>query len=864
LFALLPAKVSISLINGPQLCVVAGPPAAVAGFESTLNLKGIICRRVRNAHAFHSTMIEPIAQAFEAEVCKVRLGEPKIPYISNVTGTWMTRSAAANPAYWALHATRTARFSDALAQLWQFKNPILLEAGPGHTLSVLATQHPARRDGGDPITVSSIRHHYENQSDTAFLWQAIGKLWLSGAAIQWENAYRGEQRRRIPLPTYPFEGDHHWLEPLRAADATSHSPGLIRKNPNPSEWLYVPSWKRLLPMAVSDAAVESGTAAQWLVFADEAGFAPALLTRLKSAGHDAIVVNAGAGFQAVDARTFEIVPENPEHYVQLIRALQANRSLPDRILHAWSVTGLSAMEAEAGRRFTQAQVLGYYSLLFLAKTLAAHSAGHDIRLFVLSNNVHEVGGAETLFPEKSTLLGPCMVIRQEYPNIRTKAIDVDLSGDVGGHDSVAALVLGECADPNSSLCVAYRNGQRWVQTYEPVVVRKPANGGSPFRMGGVYLITGGLGNIGIAIAEWLAQKYRAKLVLIGRSNLPGKELWNTSVQSGGDSVQAKIRAIRRIENLGGDVLYVNANVADASAMRRAVEQVYQRFGALHGVIHGAGIVGDDGYQEIKDCDHAHGAAHFQAKAHGALVLEEILHDKTLDFCLLLSSLASVLGGIGQAAYASANIFLDSFARQHNRAAAVRWLSVNWDVWRVPEHGAADAISGKTLQELGMSATEAMEMMETVLAVKTASQLVVSTGDLNARIDQWIRLESLDTPQHAAAAGPVRPTLSARPAPEADHDVPRDEIEQQIARIWQDALGIDRIGIHDSFAALGGHSLLAIRIVAQLRKVFQIDLPVRALFDTPTIAALARHIEQQISAEIEALTDDEAARLVARG
>jgi acyl carrier protein len=246
------------------------------------------------------------------------------------------------------------------------------------------------------------------------------------------------------------------------------------------------------------------------------------------------------------------------------------------------------------------------------------------------------------------------------------------------------------------------------------------------------------------------------------------------------------------------------------------------------------------------------------------VLEEILHDKTLDFCLLLSSLASVLGGIGQAAYASANIFLDSFARQHNRAAAVRWLSVNWDVWRVPEHGAPDAISGKTLQELGMSAKEAMAMMETVLAVKSASQLVVSTGDLNARIDQWISLESLDTSQLAAAAGPVRPTLSARPAPEADHDVPRDEIEQQIARIWQDALGIDRIGIHDSFAALGGHSLLAIRIVAQLRKAFQIDLPVRALFDTPTIAALARHIEQQISAEIEALTDDEAARLVARG
>jgi acyl carrier protein len=158
----------------------------------------------------------------------------------------------------------------------------------------------------------------------------------------------------------------------------------------------------------------------------------------------------------------------------------------------------------------------------------------------------------------------------------------------------------------------------------------------------------------------------------------------------------------------------------------------------------------------------------------------------------------------------------------------------------------------------MNATEAMAMMETVLAVKTASQLVVSTGDLGARIDQWIKLESLNT--RGAAAGANR-SISKRPGSQSTYDAPRDETEQQIARVWGEALGIDEVGINDSFSELGGHSLIAIRIVSELRKAFQIDLPVRALFDAPTVAKLSSYIKKHLIAEIETLTDEEAQQLV---
>jgi acyl transferase domain-containing protein len=837
---LLPADLSISLINGPGLCVVAGPATTVAAFEKTLKARGIISRRVQNAHAFHSRMLDPIANLLEGKVKKVRLREPTIPYISNVSGTWITPAEATDPAYWVRHAINTARFDDALRELWRFKNPILLEAGPGRTLGVLAMQHPDRRGAADPVAVASIRHHYENRSDGECLWEGIGRLWLAGAAIKWENAPHGA-RRRVPLPTYPFEGQLHWLEPARAAGAAPDASAPIRKNPDPSRWLYVPSWKRLLPRVVSprDMSLRQEEPRKWLVYADDCGLAPVLIARLRSAGHDVVCVRAGSGFRRLDARSFTIDPASFQDHDALIRALQAGALLPDRIIHAWSVTDRGGSNGDA---FGRAQDRGFFSLSFTARVLASHNVRHEIDLFALSNNVHDVCGAEAVCPEKATLLGPCRVIRQEYPNIRVKSIDLDVSAGEGEPEAAADLVLGEILRGDASPFVAHRRGQRWVQTYEPVALDGPGGAATPFRKGGVYLITGGLGSVGITISEYLARSYGAKLVLVGRASLPPRESWDAWCRSHRDEdpAHARIRALEKIEQLGADTLYMSANVADVDSMRRVVGQAYERFGVLHGVIHGAGLVGDDGYLEIKDTSHEACEGHFQAKARGVLALEAALDGRPLDFCLLLSSLASVLGGIGQAAYAASNIFMDSFAGAHNRSHPVRWLSVNWDVWRVGDQAAAGPRG--TLKDLGMSAEEAATVMESALTARTASQLVVSTGDLGARIDQWVKLESLNVQGPAAVAGPARSALSQRPGLRMRYDAPRDETERRIAHIWQDALGIAEVGINDSFADLGGHSLLAVRIVAELRKAFQIDVPLRALFDAPTVAELARHID----------------------
>lgn len=798
---LLSPGLSLSLINGPELCVVSGAPAEVAALESKLAERGVIARRVANGHAFHSAMLAPIAEPFREEVRKVRLSAPAIPYTSNVTGTWITPEQATSADYWVAHALQTARFDDALRAMWKHKDPMLLEIGPGRTLGMLAMQHPGRKEGGEPLALATIRPSYENLSDTEFLLQAIGRLWAQGADLRWAAMPGGG--RKVPLPTYPFERKLHWLpqEPEGLPASPAADAGLapasasVPRNPDAAQWLYVPSWKRLLPRNARERAPSN-----WLVFADRGGLAERLAAKAASAGHTIVIATEGKRFHRADPRRFSLDPKNAEHYGQLLRALAADGLAPATIVHAWGVTGVSA-ELDA------ALTAGLFSLSRLVKALGTAKLRHEMDLCVLSDGVQDVLGSEALSAEKATLLGPCLVIGQECPNVRVRHIDLEASDE-----SAADRVLAEILDPDANKFVAYRNGQRWVQAYERIAPAPPA---PAFRQGGVYLVTGGTGKVGMAIATYLARRYQARLALVGRRSAPPEA------------------ALAELEKNGAQAFYVAADVADAAALRRALDATTRRFGALHGLIHAAGIVGRDGYQELKEVGGASCDSHFRAKALGLRALERALEGRAVDFCLLMSSLASLLGGLGQAAYASANLYMDTFARRQRRASAVRWLSVNWDVWRLG--GESDAEAGATLKGLGMSEAEGAAMMETVLALRGTPQVVVSTGDLLARIDQWVRMDSQPP---VAISAPATP----RPVAATVADAPRDDTERAVARVWEDALGLAAVGIHDSFAQLGGHSLLAIRVVAELSKRFSIELPLRALLDAPTVAELARYVD----------------------
>ncbi len=203
---------SLAAVNGPSSCVVSGTIKAIETLMQGLAEPGVGCRRLQTSHAFHSEMMDPVLERFKEKVAEVAVNTPRIPYISNVTGTWITGDEVKDPAYWARHLRHTVRFEEGMQVLFKEPSQILLEVGPGRTLAALAKRHPDKSN--QQVVLTSIPHPEENQSDPAFLMTTLGKLWLEGVRIDWTRFYRQKKRHRLPLPTYPFERQRYWIEPL--------------------------------------------------------------------------------------------------------------------------------------------------------------------------------------------------------------------------------------------------------------------------------------------------------------------------------------------------------------------------------------------------------------------------------------------------------------------------------------------------------------------------------------------------------------------------------------------------------------------------------------------------------------------------
>ena len=213
---LLGLHISLAAVNGPKLCVVSGIPAEVEKLERQLNTRGLMCRRLHTSHAFHSSTMEAIVKPFTDQVKKIKLNPPQIPYISNLTGEWIKDAEATSAEYWGQHLRHTVRFADGINHLLkQTDVSVMLEIGPGQTLSTLARQCLAPKS--NTVLLSSLRHPQDQRPDVAVLLDTLGRLWLAGVSVDWTRFYKHEQRQRLPLPTYPFERQRYWLD---TADAS--------------------------------------------------------------------------------------------------------------------------------------------------------------------------------------------------------------------------------------------------------------------------------------------------------------------------------------------------------------------------------------------------------------------------------------------------------------------------------------------------------------------------------------------------------------------------------------------------------------------------------------------------------------------
>ncbi len=562
-----------------------------------------------------------------------------------------------SPDYWVAHLRDTVRFQDGVGTLLQAARRGLVEVGPGRTLTSLAAGHPGRGFGHALIT--TMRHPQDDATDAECLARATGHLWCVGAAVQWPSLHDGP-RRRVPLPTYPFEPTRHWAtataDERRAATAAA---------PVASGLYHAPFWKQSIRPTPSSAATPPRR--RVLLFMDQTGLGDGLRQRLATAD-DVCCVFPGEGFAVDQDGTYRIAPTQAEDYDRLLAGLGTP---PDVVVHLWSVGAIRDLETSEAR--------GFYSLLCLAQAIGNRAGASALALHVVSSNMHRVM-AEASTPAKATLLGPCKVIPQEYPQVRCTSLDVDLDEVRSASDTVVGLLAAEIAAPPGDRVVAFRGGMRWTQEYE--VVDLPAGGPAGARLvpGGTYLLTGGLGGIALEIADYLARQVKARLVLVSRSPFLDQASWPSWLAGHDDADPTSQRIVRlqRMQAAGAEILVRRADVTSLSDMETVWEEAARPTGRVDGVVHAAGLPGG-GIAQLKSRDMA--ASVLDVKVRGTHVLDTLLQRTGGGFLFLCSSMSAVVGGVGHVDYCGANAFLDTFAEARRGSRGPHVVSADWNTWQ---------------------------------------------------------------------------------------------------------------------------------------------------------------------------------------
>ena len=448
------SEIDVAASNSPRLTVVSGLSDKIERFKEDVETAGHKTRPLHTSHAFHSKMMEPMLAEFEAFVNELPRQVPTVPYLSNVSGTWITDTEAMSPAYYASYVRGTVRFAENVEVLLeQSSSRLLLEMGPGRTLAALSGHQIA--DTKATVALATVPGPKEEKEASAFAMEALGRVWAAGQSIDWELFYKGEQRRRVPLPTYA------WHEKLYQVDKDTLIERALgeKRATDPEQWGYVPVWQQGVPQPMPETWPEVHRGV-WLLLCPPVP--PSWLGSLEQ-------TLDGCGCTVLTVRNESFDCE------ALVSQVLSKGGRLAGVIHARTLGAVDpAWE-------------NYYRGLFgLVRALGKLALDQRLTLLTLTDSLVDLHAEGQADPGKSVLLGICGVIDQEYDNFRSKVVDLD-------QHTNAQAILKEIVDSSRQPVVALRQNRRWWRRFEPIDLRASAN--PVVRDGGVYVITGGLGGL---------------------------------------------------------------------------------------------------------------------------------------------------------------------------------------------------------------------------------------------------------------------------------------------------------------------------------------------------------------------------------
>jgi acyl-CoA synthetase (AMP-forming)/AMP-acid ligase II/thioesterase domain-containing protein/acyl carrier protein/NADP-dependent 3-hydroxy acid dehydrogenase YdfG len=634
-------------------------------------------------------------------------------------------------------------------------------------------------------------------------------------------------------------------------------------------WFFKKSWQRkeiihLMPSIKKFHA---------LIFIDELGLGRAISQELSNDDQQFIIVKVGKKFKKVSNSHYSINPAKSEQYGELMQALKDESVSISKIFHLWTYSELVEHHCYDTQKINLDLERGIYSFLFLVRSLEKAAIEGDLDLFVISSHSQAVFDDEPLMPAKASMLGLIKSVSKEIRGLNCSHIDIPSHFD----RETAHNILKESSTKLCDQEISYRNKQRFTPYLQKIDFDRELRDGVPLKRDGFYMISGGLGGIGIELARYLLEQYRTKVLLLGRTPLPELENLNFSPQC--ESAPEKIQQYLELKKLSGEIKYQSLDICDASHLQEVVKQVERLWQVpLSGVIHLAGT-----YEEnplIEETQESL-ASVLQPKVFGTFALYQLLKDRPNCLFVQFSSVTGFFGGSTIGAYTAANCFQNSFSHFLKRIHPGKTYCFNWSTWQdtgMSQNSLADeALAARGYRQLSvkqginafltglglnlpalyigldsnnLSIRQSMQAPPYELKSLTA---FVKTKN-NAQPDMRSIADVKDRYQTVSACNvrvlkemPVtetgeidRPALrSLRSTNQNIKKAPSSEIELKLAKIWKKLLCVDSVGIEDNFFALGGSSLLGVQLISQLEEQFGLKLPPSVLFEAPTIARQAQ-------------------------
>ena len=892
--------VVIAALNGPECMVISGKSEAVRCVTESLRQEGIETKKVNVSHAFHSPLMKPMLPTFERIALEVSYSSPQIGLISNVTGG-IIKDEIATPNYWLSHVQKPVKFATSMETLHQEQFQVFVEIGPKPTLLGMGRRCLPEGVG---IWLPSMR---QGHSEWQQLLQSLGELYVRGGSIDWSSFDRDYSQRPLQLPTYPFQRQRYWVElmenghqkvaPLSQENAQTPIVNLLVKGNTQQlaqhletrgklsddelkllpkllellfkenqqqliaasikNWFYEVKWhakpRQLTTTTEKNKLYKSGS---WLILADMGGVGQTLAKLLQERGHRCILVYAGDAYQSKEAGTWSINPSNSADFDRLFHealltcdAESGTRREPLRgtlrdhhplqgVIHLWSLEARLADELTIPS-LEQAQALGVGSVLHLLQALVKHKGSASPQLWLVTRNAVPVGSSLPAVAQ-APMWGLGKVVALEHPELWGGMLDLASAAT----EDEATKLLAEIENSQGEDHLAFRNGQRYVAR----LVRKQLSEsqGVAFQSDGTYLITGGLGALGLRIARWMVEQGARQLVLISRR---------------GASSEAQ-ETLSQLEQAGAKILVAQADVSNEGDVVRVLEEVSASMLPLRGIVHAAGV---SRYEAISDMEPNALESVLRPKVVGTWILHQLTKAMKLDFFVSFSSISSVWGSKGQAHYAAANHFLDVLAH-YRHGLGLPALSVNWGPW---------AGGGMVLEEfqtfLSRMGVEGLQPEKAIAALGYLLEAgCVQTTVANV---DWTRFKDLYEARGKRSLleqieGQSQEAVEQQQSEQRSEilqrleDLPTDKrkelmVDYLLERVTQVlALPIShRPDPNQSLIEQGLDSLMGIELNNRLTADLGVNLPVMKFIDRSSIAQLAGLMLEQLALASIILSDD---------